>query len=257
MITRYFFLFVFIGVSPITFAHDLWFELSSYDPEPSQKISVNLLSGHAFHGESIPRRSTDLPEFVISDAIGIRQIPGLSGQKPAGIYTAPSGPHVLGFISQPRNITLTPEKFNQHLREIGGAIEKQPTNPVVEKYTKFVKAFVGGSGSEKLAPLGHPLEFVELSDPFAGDTRSALSGLLLQDKKPVSDVLIRAFCDDGTTADTTTNSEGRFSIPLHEAGRWVLVAVTIRPGSLPNHYESLWASLTFSLPPGKQTSENP
>ncbi len=254
MTTRCLLILVLVGFSRITFAHDLWFELSSYDPEPSQKVRVDLKSGHAFHGESIHRLSTHLPDFVICDTDGVRQVPGLSGQRPAGIYAAPEGPHVLGYISQPRKTTLPPDKFARHLQEVGITLKEDPSVSVEESYTKCIKALVGGSGAEKLAPLGHPLEFVELSNPFSGDKPKELRGQLREHKKPASNVLIRAFSDNGTTAETRTDSEGQFTLPLSESGRWIIVAVTVQQTAQPSRYDSLWASLTFLLPSSDQTS---
>src|SRR5215813_2686886 len=109
--------FVASGVSLV--AHDMWIEPSVFMPEAGRIISVRLKVGQDFLGDPIPRDPALIKQFISVSATGSKAIYGHDGEDPAGLVPIEPGLLILGYQSNPSPVTLTPEKFNQYLKEEG------------------------------------------------------------------------------------------------------------------------------------------
>ena len=231
-------------------AHDFWIEPSTFAPAVAQRVDVGLCEGDGFDCRTLPRDAGRIAQFVSVSAGGTQEIPGLQGQKPAGLVRfAVPGPHVLVYRSNRAITSLDAFRFEQHLAEKGldsiSALRRARGVSHVgarEAYTRYAKALVGvGLRGRPVVdrPLGLKLEIVaEASDTFR----------LLFDGKPVVGGLVTA-ARPGTDErlEARTDASGRVTFRATHGGRWLIAAVHMIEASreADAHWESFWASLTF------------
>jgi uncharacterized GH25 family protein len=96
-----------------------------------------------------------------------------------------------------------------------------------------------------------PLELIADQNPYAAPVPSELPVTLLWRGKPIGDIQIRVFQDNGTVTETTTRTDaaGKAVISLHGGGKFLLNAVHMQetPPERAAKWESYWASLTFDI----------
>jgi uncharacterized GH25 family protein len=98
-------------------------------------------------------------------------------------------------------------------------------------------------------PLGFPLELVAERNPYALATGESLPVRLTFRGQPLAGALVQAL-RRGTRAPAIavrTDREGRVTLPLPDAGMWLVKAVHTLPAAAGADAEwaSYWASLTF------------
>ena len=109
-------------------------------------------------------------------------------------------------------------------------------------------------------PMGLRLELVAESQPESASGTALSSFRLLYEGAPLAGALVTATkpgtAEPGLAA--RTGVDGRVSFRLRSPGMWRLAAVHLvdPPRKLDADWESLWASLTFELPPqgGQRTA---
>ncbi len=82
---------------------------------------------------------------------------------------------------------------------------------------------------------------------------------LLYQGRPLAGALIVAFQHDRAQEEKSmarSDTDGRVRLPLRRAGRWLVKAVHMVPAPPGSgaEWESLWASLTFEMPPAANRS---
>ena len=91
----------------------------------------------------------------------------------------------------------------------------------------------------------------------SSDLGARLTVRLLYQGRPLAGALVMALdaIDAQTPQKVRSDAQGRASFTLPRAGAWLIKAVHMIPAprDASADWESFWASLTFSLPPG--TSE--
>jgi uncharacterized GH25 family protein len=128
-----------------------------------------------------------------------------------------------------------------------------PESGFAEEYVRCAKALVQvgePSAADQDLATGMPLELIASRNPYA-DAGPDLSVTLLWQGKPIGDIQIRVFKDDGTVTETTTRTDpsGKAVIPLQGGGKFLLNAVYMQeaPPLRDAKWESYWASLTFDI----------
>jgi len=252
-----------LTASAHAFAHDFWIELSSSRVTDGSPLTVTLRSGDSFSGERIPRPEDSLSNFVCVSDIGRTPIPGIPRRNPAGAFRAQgSGTQLVACVSTRREITLTPEQFDQHLKDDGleslGDLRREQgksDQPAREAYVKFAKSLLTvGEPAGPLAtqPTGHQLEIVPAQDPTTPDFPGELRGTVLFNGEPARDLLVIAYSGgEEPTVRTRTGASGSFALKLTKPGKWMLNTVLMRPAGN-DAWESFWASLTFETRPEMQ-----
>src|SRR5437868_10549021 len=108
-----------IFVAPL-FAHDMWIEPMTFSPEPGEIVGVRLRVGQDLLGDPLARDSKLFKQFFVEDGEGRKPLVGRDGSNPAGfLRVATPGLMVIGYNSNPSSVELTPEKFNQYVKEEG------------------------------------------------------------------------------------------------------------------------------------------
>ena len=134
-------------------------------------MSVRFRVGQDLLGDPIPRDPALVNQFVFEDASGRKPLVGRDGADPAGfLRVAAPGLVVIGYRSNPSQVELTAEKFNQYLKEEGldaiaalRARRNETGAKARELFSRCAKSLVlSGSPSDAQTdrPLGFPLELL-------------------------------------------------------------------------------------------------
>ncbi len=188
-------------------AHDFWLEPSTFAPGVDEPVRIHLRIGERFAGESLARNGSLIEKFVIVGPSGERPVPGRDGMDPAGLVRLDApGIWFVGYRSRPSAVELTPEKFEQYLREEGlehiiqeRVARKETLLPVRERFSRSVKSLLRYGGDQAVQgydrALGMTLEFVLDADP-ARASGGRLPVRLLRDGRPLPGALVVAYRRD-------------------------------------------------------------
>lgn len=238
-------------------AHDLWLEPSTFHPAPNSLVSVSVLVGQGFAGDTVPRDPERIEQFVLAASGGVAPVVGLRGADPAGtVRVGERGGATLLYRGAPQPITLDAAKFESYLREEGlehvvqarAALGKSSV-PGRERYGRCAKALleVGGISGPGSQALGCPFEIVPLE--AAGST---VPVQLLWKGAPAKGVLVHARRKEapGQVWSARTDARGRVTVPLGASGFWLLTAVHMAPApkGADADWISEWASLGLAVP---------
>jgi uncharacterized GH25 family protein len=241
-------------------AHDMWMEPSTFSPAAGDIVSVRLRVGQDLLGDPIPRDPALVNQFVFEDGSGRKPLVGRDGADPAGfLRVAAPGLVVIGYRSNPSLVELTPEKFNQYLKEEGLeaiAAQRARRNETGAKardlFSRCAKSLVlSGSPSDAQADraLGFPLELVAERNPYAIRAGQDLPVRLTYQNRPLAGALVVAINRANPSEKLTarTDADGRVRFQLRRGGMWLVKAVHMVPASAGAQadWESYWASLTF------------
>jgi hypothetical protein len=256
-------MFVLVVVGGVRLlAHDMWIEPTSYRPEIGRIMALRLRVGQDFLGDPLPRVPPLIERFVVADGDGERAVVGRDGADPAGLFLpAKPGLVLVGYHSKPSPVVLTPQKFNQYLKEEGletiSALREKRGETGAEAREHFVRCaktlFLTGPAAESQGDrvLGFPLELVAERNPYlvkAGDT---LPIRVIYRGQPIAGLLVMALNQRDPIARVSARSDaaGRVQLRLSQPGPWLIKAVHMIPATAGSDYQwdSFWASLTFEL----------
>jgi uncharacterized GH25 family protein len=168
---------------------------------------------------------------------------------------------VIGYRSNPSDVQLTAEKFNQYLKEEGldavaatRARRNETTARVREIFSRCAKSLVlaGSAGeAQRDRPLGFTLELVAEKNPYALGTGDDFPVRLTYENRPLAGALVVAINRQNPSdkLSARTDSDGRVRFRLPRGGMWLVKAVHMvpaRPGDDAD-WVSFWASLTFEM----------
>lgn len=252
-------------------AHDFWIEPSNLRPELGSAIKVGLRVGDQFPGEAVPRNDQRIVSFVCVDSSGKHDILGKDGMDPAGLWRCNlPGAFILGYRSNDARIELDARKFEKYLAEEGldhvlklRAQRGDSAKPARELYSRAAKSIVvvGDAPLERLTvPLDFRLEIVPESNPAQLTSDKPFQARVLFEGKPLADALVKIARSDEPTEirRIRTNADGRINVPLSPAPLWKIsvVHMTVAPKEADADWQSVWASLTFAVPPALQLTSS-
>jgi uncharacterized GH25 family protein len=223
-------------------AHDFWLEPSTFRPAAGDTVTIALRVGENFAGDPVPRRPARIVRFIARDTNGIRDVPGMENEDPAGMVRV-NGATVVGYEGRPTAHKISRDKFKQFLGEEGlqHLVKSQPDAEVREQFTRYAKTVIGdGTGIEQ--PLGFRLELVP--------DRDLRSYRLLFEEKPLAGALVVAIRQDDPTKklEARTDANGQVTLATDVQDVWLVKAVHLvrAPADSGSVWESLWASVTFA-----------
>lgn len=244
------------------FAHDMWIDPTTFFPESGELVGLRLRVGQDLLGDPLPRDPSLINQFVFEDTTGRKPVVGRDGADPAGfVRVATPGLVVVGYHSNPSAVELTPEKFNQYLKEEGldaVAALRARRNEMGAKghevFSRCAKSLVlsgPANDGQRDRPLGFTLELVAERNPYAIATDRDLPFRLTYENRPLPGALVVAMNRVNPSAKLTarTDIDGRVRFRLKPAGMWLVKAVHMVPAPPGANAEwaSYWASLTFEL----------
>jgi Domain of unknown function (DUF4198) len=244
-------------------AHDMWMEPTTFLPDAGQIVGVRLRVGQDLLGDPIPRDPALVNQFVFEDAAGRKPLVGRDGADPAGfLRVAAPGLLVVGYRSNPSSVELSPEKFNQYLKEEGldavaalRASRNQTGAKAREIFSRCAKSLVlSGTASDAQhdRALGFPLELVAERNPYAVRAGQDLPVRLTYENRPLAGALVVAMNRRNPSDKLTarTDADGRVRFKLRPGGGlWLMKAVHMVPAPAGTNadWASFWASLTFEM----------
>lgn len=243
-------------------AHDFWIEPSSFAPAPGSAIAVRLKVGEHFDGEIVPRPGWGFLRFDATLGGARRPIVGRPGAAVAGaLRIAQPGLHILSYYSEPIELELPADRFEEHLRLEGLETiiaERQrrgeSDRPGREVYTRCAKSLVLAGPADAAAgdkAIGLPLELVALRSPYLLAAGDALPVQLLHEGRPLAGALVVAIERQRGRERIAARSDadGRVRLALPHPGHWLVKAVHMVPAAAATgaDWHSLWASLTFQI----------
>ncbi|MEO5923028.1 MAG: DUF4198 domain-containing protein [Bryobacteraceae bacterium] len=240
-------------------AHDMWIEPADYSPEPGDMVGVKLRVGQDLLGDPLPRDPALIKQFIVVDSEGRKPVVGRTGGDPAGtMRIAAPGLHVIGYNSNPSSVELTPEKFNQYLKDEGLNVSNVTGGKVRERFTRCAKSLVQVGPATAAANdrrLGFTLELVAEKNPYTLKAGQDLPVVLTYEDRPLAGALVVALNRKNPSEKVTARSDkdGRVRLKLHPDGLWLIKAVHLVSSTVPEaDWFSYWASLTFDLGPVKK-----
>jgi uncharacterized GH25 family protein len=250
----------------VSTAHDFWIAPATFRPA-QPPVAIGLRIGDTFPGEPFPRDPTHVLRFVVVGSRGELSVAGRPGRDPAGYaQLTGSGVHVVGYLSVGRSIVLDGPAFDAYVTKealehvvAARAAMSAPQAPVRERFSRCAKSLVSfgepRAGSADVV-LGFPLELVAETNPYATAPGEAIVVRLLHRGRPLEGARVsaRSPADHAALLMERTDSDGRAVLRLPHPGFWLLRTVHMIPASAGSgaDWESLWASLTFAIPPGRK-----
>jgi hypothetical protein len=157
----------------------------------------------------------------------------------------------------PFDVEVPPEKIEVYLREIQAspalratwAAMKARGLPWRERYTKFARIELGGTGPRAALPLGMDVVLSNPRQPIrAGDE---LGFQVLRDGAPLADLPVELVGDLSPVGIwRKTDGEGRIRVTVPLVGRWILRGVDLRVSSkTADEWESRFVTLAFEVSP--------
>ena len=254
-------------VSLASHAHEFWIEPSDFQPEPGDRVTVDLLIGTDFQGLSSPYTPDEIAAFAMIDAAGERPITGRFGDMPAGqITAAQAGLTLLYHQTGPLFVNYRkPEKFISFATEKGfaeiAALYQQAEVEnfrLVEQYRRFAKSLVmvgPAAGQDQL--LGLEMELVALTNPYQHPATETFRVAAYESGVPRPGaqvtVFIRHAPRDIEQKIIIADEDGQIQMPLLPGRQYLFDSVKLYRLKKPDtetdaEWESLWASLTFAVP---------
>ncbi|WP_261399705.1 DUF4198 domain-containing protein [Leisingera daeponensis] len=246
-------------------SHEFWIEPEKYQVESGEPVTARLRNGELFKGAEQPYLDHRIARFEVMQAGSAAPYAGRMGDMPAftsGI--AQDGLAVIIHQTRPQRLVYeTWEDFQTFADHKGfGDIPARhralglPEAGFAEQYTRFAKALVAvGQGAGSDLPVGLETEIVALDNPYTGNPAQGLPVQVLYQGRPRPHAQIEIFAkapDAGVTVTTLpAEAQGKAVIPVLPGHRYLLDAVVLRPAPVGQDYawESLWADLTFAVPP--------
>jgi len=253
----------------IAHAHEVWVDPTQYQLPPGGKVIADVKNGEGFAGISLRYNPDDIvrAQIVIDEAS--QAITGRLGDKPAIAIDPPAsqGLAVLAYRSSVDWLTYASmEKFENFVTHKDAAwtldahtARGLPEEGFREAYIRNAKSLVAlghGRGDDRI--IGLETEFVARENPYGPDTDDGLDVALYLFDEPWADQQVEVFEKDDEGAVTIsllrTDADGMVTVPVTPGNTYLLDAVHLREPSpeLAQEtgavWESLWASLTFSVP---------
>jgi hypothetical protein len=258
-----------LAFAPMVSAHEFWIEPTEYQVQKNMPITANLKNGELFSGTRQSYFRDRNTRFQAIMGANVSHITGRMGDRPAIQLPAPNfeGLMVLAHEAAPSTITYRDRakflKFVDH-KDFKHAVDIHtargwPQTGFKERYTRHSKSLVAvGHGEGNDQALGLATEFVALNNPYSSEFTGTVNVKLLYQLDPRADAQVEVYArgpdDEVTVTLQRTDEDGHASIPVQAGFDYLLDAVVLRPASdapLPDGepvWETLWATLTFSVP---------
>lgn len=249
-------------------AHDFWIAPAQYAAEPGAPVEIDFLVGHGANADvwdlrwrrvvSLETRLGERAQSRLGDLTMVTD-----GDPGATLRFDADGHYVVAFASHHAVSELPAERFEGYLEEEGLTLAARTRaetgatgEPGREIYSRRAKTLVdvGDSPSgDPTLPVGHTLEIVPLSDPYASDFDGELAVRVLFRGAPLAgaQVSLDSLAVGRTLASERTDADGVARFDVARQGDWMINTVWATPltGDIRADFETIFASLTFGYAP--------
>jgi hypothetical protein len=267
-VCRLSFVLSFCLVWPAT-AHEFWIEPEQYQVESGDAVVASLRNGEKFEGISLAWFESRFTRFDMVLGDTVRPVEGRMGDTPALKSEAwQDGLLTVLHETAPSTVTYRDwakfERFAEHKDFPTATAEHEargwPKDVFRESYTRHVKALIAvGDGAGQDRAFGMETEFVALTNPYDAAFDGNMRVQVNYQDAPRADAQIEVFAKapDGSVEITLhrTDARGQATIPVAPSHEYLFDAVVLRPSPLAGTeerapvWETLWAALTFAVPP--------
>jgi uncharacterized GH25 family protein len=202
-------------------SHVMYLKLDSYFLEPNSSAIIQLFNGTFEKSENIIDRDRMLDASMLGNGqrlnINATQWTEKDNVTLLNFQTGDAGTWVAGISTGARAIEMDAKAFNTYLEHEGilDMIAYRRENhemdeAAVEKYSKHVKTIfqVGDKRTKDWKkPLGYPIEFVPLENPYKLNTGDSIRVRLLFEGKPLANQLVYANFKAPDNAHTHSDPE--------------------------------------------------
>ncbi len=262
------YLFVFLSAAVLLMSHELFLKTDSHFLTPNTATQLYLLNGTFDTSENAITVDRIIEPKIIGPNYMIQPKDGQFKVKDKITYlnftTGDAGTYVAGISTLPKVLEMDATAFNTYLEHEGlentiaeRKAQKIENTGAKERYSKHVKALlqVGDESSiDFMKPLGYPIEFVPLNNPFEISLGDAVGFKLLRNGKPLANHIVHySTAVPGQDAHenenaTKTNDNGLVSIKPNQQGKWYVATIHMeKKVGEEVDYESNWATLTFEI----------
>ncbi|MCJ7871564.1 DUF4198 domain-containing protein [Phaeobacter sp. J2-8] len=247
-------------------AHEFWIDAADWQIAAGDKMVADIRVGQDFVGPSFAYLSTRFRRFEVQIAGQTLPVTGRAGDKPAlNLTPTETGLAVVTHVTTDNQLTYREwEKFQtflahkdwENLAEVHTE-RGLPETGFRERYSRYGKALIAvGDGAGADLDTGMLTEIVALANPYVDDLAAGLPVLVTYDGAPRANAQVEVFQrapDKSVTVDRyRTDGAGRALLPVKSGHDYLVDAVVIRALDAKDEndpvWESLWASLTFSVP---------
>lgn len=250
---------ILLAFSTVATGHDTWLLPVRQKARVGEVIVLDLTSGMRFPENEVAVKPDRLDRATLR--LGGKEVPISDRSLDAKslrlrVPLTEAGIATLFAESKPRTLELKPAEVREYLDEIGAwetvrkrwSAEGSPRWR--ETYTKHAKTFIrvgvpkeDGSWSR---PVGMVLELVPETDPTALEAGGSVTVRVLRAGKPVAGLSVGlAAGGDSKGSLSTSDSEGRVTFVLPQAGWWLLRTTQLEKSSkAAADWESHFATLT-------------
>lgn len=204
---------LFILAAVVLFSsHDMYLKLDSFFLEPNTAANIQLFNGTFAKSENAIARNRMIDASLVGNGkrtkVDTTQWSDQDNTTILSFTTGAPGTWVAGVSTHARDFAMDAEAFNTYLKHDGvlDMLEWREKNDalnkdVVERYSKHVKTVfqVGETRSDDWrAPLGYPIEFIPLTNPYDLHAGDMLKVKLLWQGDPLPEQLV--YVDSDQTA---------------------------------------------------------
>lgn len=261
-------LFILLTAACLFMSHELFLRTDSHFLKPNTATQLYLLNGtfdtseNAITLDRIINTKVIGPEFLLAPKES--QFTVEDKRTYLNFTTGEEGTYVAGISTLPRVLEMDAKAFNTYLEHEGleNTITRRKEQKIMntgakERYSKHVKALlqVGNQPSiDFMKPLGYPIEFVPLNNPFEINLGDAVGFKLLRNGKPLANHIVHYSTavpgqDSHENENSTkTNKNGFVTIRPNAKGKWYIATIHMEQKTGEDvDYESNWATLTFEM----------
>lgn len=247
-------------------AHEFWISPQAYTIDVQDQLVADLRVGENFKGGASPYLPNRFVRFDLIHDNTIVPVAGRIGDRPALDNVAP-GEGLVVIVHQTTNSFLTyrtMEKFENFVRhkDFAWALDAHtdrglPDSGFREIYSRHGKSLIAvGDGAGADTEVGLVVEILALANPYTDDLSAGMPVRVLYGGAPRGNAQVELFAKgpDETVSVSLhrTDDAGEVFIPVEPGFEYLVDSVVMRPVSSTQDtdpvWESLWASLTFTVP---------
>lgn len=246
-------------------AHEFWLEPKNYQPDPDERVQIDLRNGQDFKGLDLVWFDPRIDRALVLHNGEATKYQGKPGDLPAMTVAAGEGLTTIAYSSKMARLTY--EGWDKVLtfandKDIAWFADRHaarglPQDGVTEGYWRFSKTLISGGGpSGADVDTGMETEFVALTNPYAPGTQEVRVRLIYQGQ-PRADAQVEMWEKAGDSVTRTlhrTDGDGIVALPVRPGHSYMIDSVVLREPASPDAeeagvmWESLWANMTFSVP---------
>ena len=244
-------------------AHDTWLLPASMRVPVGRPVLISLTSGMAFPADDFAINPARVARAEVRLAgTTARLARPVHGDQALRFRWRPARAGVAALVVElaPKTLTLAPGLIGEYLDEIDASPALRASWAALpapkqwrERYVKHAASFIRvgrpARDSGWAAPTGMGLEIVPLADPTTLEAGDSLPVRVLRAGRPLAGFAVASRPEGkGIARQVATDADGRATIALPTAGRWMLAGTDLRRSSeVGLEWESDFATVTIGV----------